>query len=122
MSKQTYVKRDGWGNAEVRPIGDPKTHEGDSPESLVGQLVNVRPYYSVPDRRNGLTRARSPFVFEARVTDVFLPDMVKVRYTWETDSAPWQLDAIFYPRELHQVHYCECPACVGDGIQERNGA
>jgi hypothetical protein len=118
---QTYVKRDAWGRAESRLIGEPITHEGESPESLVGRLVNVRPYYHAPKGRSGLAPTRSPFVFEAYVTEA-QSEMVKVRYAWSTDTAPWSRDAVFYPHELHNVHTCECAACKGDGIQELRGA
>jgi hypothetical protein len=118
---QTYVKRDAWGNSETRPIGAPVTHKGESPESLVGRSVLVRPYYHVPHGRSSLTSARSPFVFEADVIETFGGEMVKVRFTWVTDS-PWKREAIFYPNELHMVHVCECDACKGDGIQELRGA
>lgn len=118
---ETYVMRDAWGGAETRIIGEPVTHKGDSPESVVGRLVLVRPYYKVPGGRSSLSRARSPFVFSAQVAETFGENMVKVRYSWETET-PWGREAIFYPGELHVVHVCECAACKGDGIQGLEGA
>jgi hypothetical protein len=119
---QTYVRYDTWGrNAEVRPIGEPITYKGETPESLVGRLVNVRPYYHAPNGRSSLAPTRSPFVFEAYVTEAH-SEMVKVRFAWGTDSAPWSREAVFYPHEVHQVHVCECAACKGDGIGELRGA
>lgn len=117
---QTYVNRDAWGNTEVRSIGEPITYKGHSPDSLVGRLVMVRPFYRVPNGRSGLKSVRSPFVFEAHVIEVS-GDMVKVRYTWATDG-PWPPVELFHPGELHQTRTCECPACKGDGLSEHTGA
>lgn len=117
---ETYVKRDGLGLSEVRPIGEPTTHKGDSPESLIGRLVLVRPYYHVPNGRSSLKSVRSAYVFEAYVVEHFGDEMVKVRFTWETDSAPWNREAVFFPGELHRVHECECAACKGRGIFDKH--
>lgn len=118
---QTYVRRDTWGrNPEVRPIGEPVTYKEDSPASLIGRLVNVRPFYHAPTERGRLSSVRSPFVFEAHVSEESGTDMVKVRFTWASDSAPWPREAVFYPRELHKVLSCECAACVGDGIFDKH--
>lgn len=114
----TYVKRDAWGRAEARPIGEPVTHEGETPESLVGRLVLVRPFYCVPTSRSGLGSARSPFVFEAHVIEMSGGEMVKVRFDWVSDT-PWYREAVFFPRELHRVQECECAACKGDGMHDR---
>ncbi|MDP9611561.1 hypothetical protein [Streptomyces demainii] len=104
----------------------PITHEGTKPADLVGLLVLVRPYYHVPDGRSSLRSVRSPYTFEARVIETFSDEMVKVRFTWASDSAPWRMEAIFYPRELHRTGgwfpMCRCPACAGDGIHEERGA
>jgi hypothetical protein len=113
---QTYVKRDGLGLSERRPIGEPITHEDDAPESLVGRLVLVRPYYHVPNGRSSLKAVRCAYVFEARVIERFGDGMVKVRFTWISDGAPWRREAVFFPNELHKVHVCECAACKGRGI------
>ncbi|MFB7782083.1 hypothetical protein ACFC1D_05145 [Streptomyces vinaceus] len=117
---QTYVSHDVWGKTETRPIGEPVTHKGHSPDSLVGRLVLVRPFYRVPSGRSGLKSVRSPFVFEAHVIEA-CGDMVKVRYTWATDR-PWPTVELFHPAELHQVRVCECAACKGDGINGHTGA
>lgn len=118
---QTYVSHDTWGNSETRPIGEPITHHGHSPESLIGRLVLVRPFYHVPGSRSSLKSVRSPFVFEAHVIET-CGEMVKVHYTWTSNDAPWQREALFHPRELHQVRTCECAACKGDGLSEHWGA
>lgn len=103
----------------------PNTHKGAKPADLIGETVLVRPYYHVPSGRSSLTSARSPYAFEARVIETFGEEMVKVRYIWATDSAPWRPEGIFYPHELHQSGWyprCFCPACKGDGIHELRGA
>lgn len=104
----------------------PSTHEGDKPADLVGNAVRVRPYYHVPESRSSLQSVRSPYAFEARVIETFADEMVKVRFTWATDSAPWRTEAIFFPSELHRsggwFPICQCPACAGDGIHEHRGA
>ncbi|MBT2609906.1 hypothetical protein J7I97_16900 [Streptomyces sp. ISL-87] len=119
---QTYVSRDAWGNSETRPIGEPITHKEQTPSSLVGRLVLVRPFYHAPSSRSGLKSVRSPFVFEAQVIETFGEDMVKLRFTWESGNTPWAETAVFYPNELHQVHVCECAACKGDGAEAHWGA
>lgn len=106
---------------ELTRYGQPYTHQGDSPAELAGQLVRVRPYYSVPSGRSSLTPARSPYVFEARVIEEpFGADMVTVEFTWGTES-PWVRRQAFYPRELHRTD-CGCAACKGDGIGKLSGA
>ncbi|WP_338781703.1 hypothetical protein [Streptomyces sp. DG1A-41] len=113
---QTYVKRDGLGLAEVRPIREPITYKGAAPESLIGRLVMVRPFYHVPNGRSSLKSVRSAYVFEARVVECFSDEMVKVQFTWAADGTPWPREAVFFPRELHQASVCECAACKGRGI------
>lgn len=117
---ETYVKRDGLGLSERRPIGEPITHKDDAPESLVGRLVMVRPFYHVPNGRSSLKSVRSAYVFEARVVERFSDEMVKVQFTWASDGTPWNREAVFFPRELHQVHVCECAACKGRGIYNQH--
>lgn len=121
---ETYTKHMAF-NSEVRLIGQPATHAQDTAATLAehGSLVRARPYYAVPDRPDGLTRARSPFTFEARVVGTSGPDMVKVKWTWETDYVPWRPTAIFKPQELHNVWTCDCAACHGRiGFQHLDGA
>ncbi|MFF5371319.1 hypothetical protein [Streptomyces sp. NPDC013187] len=113
---QTYVKRDGLGLTEVRPISEPMTHEGTALDSLIGRLVMVRPFYHVPNGRSSLKSVRSAYAYEARVVERFSDEMVKVQYTWASDGTPWKREAVFFARELHQVHICECAACKGRGI------
>jgi hypothetical protein len=113
---QTYVKRDGLGLTEVRPISEPITHQGTDPESLIGRLVMVRPFYRVPNGRSSLKSVRSAYAFEAHVIERFGDEMVKVRFSWVSDSIPWKREAAFYPRERHQAGVCECSACKGRGI------
>lgn len=103
----------------------PNTYADTLPADLVGQNVLVRPYYHVPDGRSSLTSVRSPFTFEAHVIETFATEMVKVRFTWASDCAPWPMEAIFYPRELHKTSWfplCFCAACKGAGITELRGA
>ncbi|MFE5853169.1 hypothetical protein ACFQ61_08105 [Streptomyces sp. NPDC056500] len=121
---ETYTKHMAF-SSEVRRIGHPVTHAEDSATTLAehGSLVRVRPYYSVPDRPGGLTRARSPFTFEGRVVGISGQDMVVVKWTWETDSAPWRPTGAFKPEELHNVWTCDCAGCHGRiGIKELEGA
>ncbi|MFF4557140.1 hypothetical protein [Streptomyces sp. NPDC001422] len=107
-------------------IKAPITHEGDKPEDLVGQSVLVRPYYHVPETRSCLRAVRSPFTTNAVVIETFGQEMVKVRFMWAVDSAPWREESVFYPKELHKTGgwfpICECAACKGDGIHEHSGA
>lgn len=117
---ETYSRYNGFGVREVRPIGEPITHVGEAPKSLVGRLVNVRPYYSVPSGRSSLTSVRSPFVYEAKVIETHGEEMVQVRFTLVNDSAPWNREAAFYPKELHQAHVCECAACKGTGLHNKH--
>ncbi|MFI0553448.1 hypothetical protein [Streptomyces scabiei] len=101
----------------------PVTHEGTAPADLVGRLVRVRPFYHVPESRSCLRSVRSEYTFEAHVIDTFASEMVRVRFDWASDSAPWNREAVFYPKELHLAYgQCQCAACAGDGIQEHNGA
>ncbi|MGW1261251.1 hypothetical protein ACWD7Y_04720 [Streptomyces drozdowiczii] len=121
---ETYTKHMAF-SSEVRRIGQPVTHAEDTAATLAehGSLVRARPYYAVPDRPGGLTRARSPFTFEGRIVGTSGPDMVVVKWTWETDSAPWRPTGAFKPEELHNVWTCDCAACHGRiGIQEMDGA
>lgn len=121
---ETYTKHMAF-SSEVRRIGQPLTHAEDTAATLAehGPLVRARPYYAVPDRPGGLTRARSPFTFEGRVVGMSGADMVVVKWTWETDSAPWRPTGAFKPEELHNVWTCDCAACHGRiGIQEMDGA
>jgi hypothetical protein len=120
----TYTKYVAF-SSEERPIGPPVTHAKDAAETLAnaGLLVRARPFYAVPDRPGGLTRARSPFTFEAYVIGTSGADMVKVRWDWQTDSAPWSPTGVFKPEELHDVWTCDCAACHGRiGFQELDGA
>jgi len=49
--------------------------------------------------------------------------MVLVKYTWETEDAPWTPTGAFKVSELRKVHECECAGCCGkDGINEFEGA
>ncbi|MFG3582540.1 hypothetical protein [Streptomyces sp. NPDC047990] len=102
----------------------PVTYEGERPEDLIGRLVLARPYYHVPQNRSSLARARSPWVFEAYVTETFGLEMVLLKWAWDT-SHPWMQQSVFYPKELHQPYgVCACPACIsqGAGIHELDGA
>lgn len=106
-------------------LNKPNTHRDKKPTDLFGQLVRVRPYYQVPSRGHSLTPARSPFTFEGWVEEKLFGQMVIVRFTWETDSAPWRRTGAYHPRELHRAYgQCECPACapMGDGIPHPRGA
>ncbi|MGW1180207.1 hypothetical protein [Streptomyces drozdowiczii] len=121
---ETYTKHMAF-SSEVRLIGQPVTHAEDTAATLAehGSLVRARPYYAVPDRPGGLTRARSPFTFEGHIVGTSGADMVVVKWTWETDSAPWRPTGAFKPEELHNVWTCDCAACHGRiGIQEMDGA
>lgn len=104
----------------------PNTHKGADASGLIGQLVKARPYYHVPSGPSSLTSARSPWAYEAQVVrEGGLSDMVIVRFTWDTDSAPWPREQLFYVSELHRAYRaCECPACsyLGSGIHEHSGA
>lgn len=104
----------------------PVTHAGDTPGSLVGRLVGVRPFYHVPWGSGGSMKSvRSRFTVEARVTATFATELVVVRIVGDDADAPWQRDQYFFPRELHREYgKCPCPACVpgGAGIREYGGA
>ncbi|MGW6604848.1 hypothetical protein [Streptomyces sp. NPDC055036] len=119
----THDRRPAFQN-EVRPIGEPITHLEDSAATLAedGTLVRARPHFKVPASRSSLTTVRSAFTFEARVISTCGDDMVLVKWTWETDDAPWTRTGAFKPEELHNAHSCECAACNGDGILESEGA
>ncbi|WP_274916838.1 hypothetical protein [Streptomyces sp. WZ-12] len=83
--------------------------------------MRVRPFYQVAESRSCLTPVRSPYAFEARVTRAWSDDMVSVQLTWSTANE-WALRAAYKVSELHDVHACECAACVGDGIHAKEGA
>ncbi|MEV8399282.1 hypothetical protein [Streptomyces niveus] len=121
---ETYTKRSAW-SSEVRPIGEPVTHAEDSAATLAehGTLVRARPHFKVPASRSSLTTVRSAFTFEARVISTCGDGLVLVKWTWETDDAPWSRTGAFKPEELHNAYSCECAACKGEtGIREFEGA
>ncbi|MFV0135556.1 hypothetical protein ACLGIH_20430 [Streptomyces sp. HMX87] len=121
---ETYVKHTAF-SREVRPIGEPITHAGESPETLVEgrMLVRVRPFYKVPASQCSLTTARSPFTYEGYVVGVTAGSMVTVRMNAFQDCAPWPIEGAFDVSELHRAYSCECAACKGkNGISEHDGA
>ncbi len=99
----------------------PTVHRDDKPGDILGRLVHVRPYYSVPTGRGSSQPARSPFTQRARVTEEFGEEMVIVHFASEAYHAPWAPRAAYFPRELHTLT-CECPACEGEGIASLRGA
>lgn len=93
-----------------------------SPGEIAGKAILVRPFYHVPDGSGeSMKSTRSPWTVRGVVVDMFGPEMVVVRHTGT--NGPWNVKAVYYPRELHQRE-CQCRACIpgGEGIAEHNGA
>jgi hypothetical protein len=87
---------------------------------MVGRVVAVRPYFHVPSGPGSFTPERSAFAFRATVKETFGDEMVVLRFL--EDSGPWRREGAYYPRELHDVSVCKCPACEGGGISVHQGA
>ncbi|WP_063729024.1 hypothetical protein [Streptomyces sp. RTd22] len=98
----------------------PVTHADDSPDALVGHVVAVRPYYYEPSGPGSFRSKRSPFIARAEVKETFGEEMVVLRFL--EDAGPWPRDGAYYPRELHKVQACKCPACTSGGIGIHQGA
>ncbi|MFC8428571.1 hypothetical protein [Streptomyces sp. NPDC057253] len=98
----------------------PVTHDDDSRESLVGRVVAVRPYYHEPSGPGSFRSKRSPFTARAEVKETFGDEMVVLRFL--DDAGPWRREGAYFPRELHNVQACKCPACTSGGIDTHQGA